>query len=689
MIGEYMAIDRQKLVSRHNPILNSPDQRSPLSVGNGEFAFTADITGLQTFMRDYSLVPLCTMAQWGWHSFPVDMDEKRLQLTPFDTYGREVGYAAYSEGQQELYDNLRQNAHRLNLASIGLNIESNGYKAKLTDIKSALQTLDLWRGLLKSRFEILGREVEVETCVDPEQDAIGVRISSKLINSGDISVKISFPYGSPGKSASDWDHPERHKSEIILNYAGRTIIKRSLDKDIYYADIAFHPSAALKHEDPHTFLLSGKGNDNQLAFTCRFSSKQAETAPYSFIEAKQRAADWWEHYWNTGGVIQLANSKDPRAFELERRIILSQYLTAIQCSGTLPPAETGLTCNSWYGKFHLEMHYWHAAHFPLWGRAEMLERSLQWYLDILPSAREIAAKQGYTGARWPKMCDASGRNSPSWISVFLIWQQPHPIMLAELCYRANPSIDILKKYRKLVIESAEFMTSYAHFDSINDRYVLGPPLIPAQETHKPDESLNPSFELEYFRSGLETANKWINRLGEQPSEQFSEVARKLSALPVKDGVYLAHENCPNTFTAAPFNHDHPSMLSALGVLPGAYVDRNTMRNTVNKVLECWDFKSMWGWDFPMMAMCCAKLGMTSLAVDLLLMDTPKNTWLLNGHNPQGDSEDLPLYLPGNGGLLLATGMMTAGWDGNNRINAPGFPQDGNWVVEFEGLNKYI
>ena len=40
-------------------------------VGNGNLAFTADITGLQTFPEQYSpLVPLMTQAQWAWHSFP-------------------------------------------------------------------------------------------------------------------------------------------------------------------------------------------------------------------------------------------------------------------------------------------------------------------------------------------------------------------------------------------------------------------------------------------------------------------------------------------------------------------------------------------------------------------------------------------------------------------------------------------
>ena len=43
-----------------------------------------------------------------------------------------------------------------------------------------------------------------------------------------------------------------------------------------------------------------------------------------------------------------------------------------------------------------------------------------------------------------------------------------------------------------------------------------------------------------------------------------------------------------------------------------------------------------------------------------------------------------MYLPGNGGLLLAVGMMCAGWDGCE-VKNPGFPKDGGWDVRWEGL----
>src|SRR5215471_17817923 len=93
-----IAPDRRKLVVRHNPTVHGIDPRSPLSVGNGEFAFTADPTGLQTFPKPYEkTMPLCTQSQWGWHSAP-GRPAGDLHLTAYDTYGRGVGYPTDSKG---------------------------------------------------------------------------------------------------------------------------------------------------------------------------------------------------------------------------------------------------------------------------------------------------------------------------------------------------------------------------------------------------------------------------------------------------------------------------------------------------------------------------------------------------------------------------------------------------------------
>jgi hypothetical protein len=285
------------------------------------------------------------------------------------------------------------------------------------------------------------------------------------------------------------------------------------------------------------------------------------------------------------------------------------------------------------------------------------------------------------------MCDYTGYNTPSSIAVLLVWQQPHPIFLAEMCYRADPDPAFLHEYRDVITETAAFMVDFLHRDSESkgSRSVLGPPLIPAQERFDPRTVLNPAYETAYFRWGLRMANTWLTRLGEKPRADWGEAACNLAPPAVKDGVYLAHENCPDTFTRLPFYTDHPSMLMMKGVLPGEGpgIDDAVMNATLDRVLKDWDMTSLWGWDFPLMAMTACRLGRPADAVRILLMDSPKNTYLPNGHNRQTGSDDLPLYLPGNGGLLLATAMMSAGYDGSGPL--PGFPADGRWHVRYEGI----
>jgi hypothetical protein len=107
-----------------------------------------------------------------------------------------------------------------------------------------------------------------------------------------------------------------------------------------------------------------------------------------------------------------------------------------------------------------------------------------------------------------------------------------------------------------------------------------------------------------------------------------------------------------------------------------------MANTYTDIAKHWQWETTWGWDYPMMAMTAARLNKPEMAIDALLMDVQKNTYLVNGHNYQ--DKRLRLYLPGNGGLLAAVAMMAAGWDGNTLV-LPGFPKNGLWDVKHEGL----
>lgn len=692
--GTTGAIDRQALVTRHNPTIREAHPLNPLTLGNGAFAFTADVTGLQTFPDVYLAgdtsglpggIPLATQSNWGWHTFP---NTEGYQLADafadYDTYGRPVPYASRQQSPAGQW--LRQNPHRLNLARVGFSLtKQDGAPATVADLQQTEQTLDLWTATLTSRFTLEGTPVHVQTWVHPTQDLIAVRVEAPTLEADQLGVRIAFPYGvgSYMGDPSDWTKPGRHTTEMTASEAQHVAWHRILDDDQYHVRMAWNGGASMNEEEAHTYLLTAEDLTDPLEFVVAFSEEVLPADLPSVAETQEAAGDRWPAFWEDGGAIDLSGSTDPRAHELERRIVLSQYLTAIQCAGALPPQETGLTYNSWYGKFHLEMHWWHGVHFALWNRLSMLEESLPWYQSILPKARETAQVQGYEGVRWPKMVGPDGREGPSGIGVFLIWQQPHPIYLAELVYRARPTSETLEQYADLVFETADFMASYAVRTDGDSLYVLGPPLIPAQESHAPEATYNPAFELAYWTYGLTTAQQWRERMGLDRNAAWDRVLQNLSPLPTQDGRYVNAASAPETFTDASQRVDHPTLLAPCGMLPCLRTDVDVMRRTLDDVMALWDWERTWGWDYPLVAMTAARVGRPNVAVDALLMDVTKNTYLVNGHNYQ--RENLTIYLPGNGGLLAAVAMMAAGWDGAPDVHAPGFPQDGTWTVRWEGL----
>src|SRR5574344_1426056 len=63
-------INREAVIRRNDPEIKKADNLSSLTVGNGHFATTVDVTGLQSYPEFYKNgVPLTTMSSWGWHSF--------------------------------------------------------------------------------------------------------------------------------------------------------------------------------------------------------------------------------------------------------------------------------------------------------------------------------------------------------------------------------------------------------------------------------------------------------------------------------------------------------------------------------------------------------------------------------------------------------------------------------------------
>lgn len=683
-VSSKTGIDRYNLVTRNNPELTAIDTLGSLSVGNGEFAYTVDITGLQTFPESYSKgIPLGTQSQWGWHSFRNVKEFKHEETLKNYDFGRgkPEPYAVQFNGkgrQQEAADYFRANPHRLHLGIIGLELKETA----LNDIKNPDQTLDLWNGIIRSEFQVKNTLYTTETASHPKMDMVAIRITTK---GEKPAVKVHFPYptGQHTDDACDWNANDKHSSEIIRRTENSAVIKRVLDSTIYYVKIRWENKAQLTEKAKNYFVLRSESND--LNFTCQFTPNLSDSVISNSTQLVADARKYWNHFWKSGAAADFSKCTDSRAKELERRVVLSQYLLAIQCAGTTPPQETGLTYNSWYGKFHLEMIWWHQAQFALWNRPEMLERTLEWYHIAEPVARKIAQRQGFDGVRWMKMTDPTAMEAPSKVGSFLIWQQPHFIYLAELIYRINRNPETIKKYNRLVQETAEFMYSFAAYDKEKNRFVLKG-MIPAQETLKASETVNPPFELSYWHFAMELAQLWRERNGEKRVAEWDELIKKLSPLAYNgDHLYLAAETAPETYKDIRFTSDHMAVLGAVGILPvNKLVNNEYMKNTLHWVWDKWNWDKTWGWDYPMTAMNAARLGEPEKAVSALLMDKRTNTYLVNGHNYQ-DSR-LRVYLPGNGGLLTAVAMMCAGWDGSHGEN-PGFPKNGKWNVKWEDLQK--
>jgi hypothetical protein len=671
------AIDRHALVTRHNLTFTKSE---PVQVGNGEFAFTADITGLQSF-ENY-----CTMSHWGWHSSPLPQGKTPadFQWTTRTTHGRPVDYP---EGKGDAISQwLYANPHRLNLGRIALRLtKADGKPATQADLKNADQTLDLWSGTLTSRFELDGVPVQVTTCCHPKLDAVAAYINSPLIAAGRLKVELAFPYPDLKEFGGygDFNKPDAHETTLTKRSSTRADFLRKLDADTYHVGLYWGHGELIPGQGVHRheFVISPDKKLTCLQFVCAFSAKPLPDDLPEAPETLNVCRMHWREFWQMGGAIDLSGSKDPRANELERRIVLSQYLMAVNEAGSLPPQESGLVNNGWNGKFHFEMIWWHAAHYALWDRWPMMDGNISVYQKFLTSAREKAARQGYRGARWPKCTGPEGRESPHPIHAMLIWQQPHPIFFAELDYRAHPTKETLEKWKDIVFDTADFMASFAAKDAATGKYVLGPPIFIVSENTNPDTARNPTFELGYWRFGLRVAQEWRERLGLQRNESWEEVLKNLSPLPQENGVYIQQENTKDMWTK--WNWEHPSLIGVFGWLPGDGVDPTVMRATFDKVMDRWQMDRVWGWDFPMMAMAAARLGQPEKAVDLLLHPTQGFRFTSTGLSSGGPFP----YFPSNGGLLYATAMMAAGWDGAPKEDAPGFPKNGQWNVRWEGLKR--
>ena len=664
-------IDRHALVSRHDVTWTDP--RGVMPLGNGEFCFNADGTGLQTFGGN-------TMAHWAWHSFPMPAGMTADQVPATGTFqkGRPTGGDPWPSELGAVRSWLSANPHSFDLGRLRLRW-SDGREVAVSEITELSSRVELWSGQQTSRFKLDGVPVQVWTSVHPKFDAVAVKIESALLGSNKLEVDLDFPYPSLKRDAwmGDFAKAGAHKTELTHPSGKVADFRRKVDGTTYYARLSW--SAGELREaagDPHRFSLSAKGQKTIELSLC-YASEAIRTKLPGFAASQKATIARWEDYWKTGGAIDLSESRDPRWKELERRIVLSQYHMAAQSAGSNPPAEAGLMLvDNWGSRFHMEMVWWHLAHYALWDRWQMADKALAVYHRFLPLAMKRAQQFGLRGASWPKGVGPDGISQPWNGNLALLWKQPHPMFFAELEYRLKPTRATLEKWAPILNETAEYMAGFAQLDPATKQYYLTPDMPPGEQ----GLTTNSVFDLAYWRWGLDQAQLWRERMKLARVGQWDEVRRNLTPLPTRDGLFVHSTEWPDTYTKR--NYEHPDPVGVFGMLPPVDgVDAETAHRTVREVVRVWQWERTWGWDYPWTAMAAARVGEPKLAVDSLLMNTPKNVYDWRGVNEGGPCP----YLPGNGGLLYAAAMMAVGWDGAPNRHAPGFPNDGSWTVKWEGL----
>jgi hypothetical protein len=282
--------DRYSLVSRQNIKNTVFDSLAPLSVGNGRFVYTMDMTGLQTFPQFYSHgISLITMPYW-------------------------------SKGNQSPYG----------VGLIGLLIfKENGKEISISDISDPVQQLNLWTGEIDSKFRADGVPVHLKTVCHPDYDMISVRIVSDLLEKNRFKIKIGFPHDGSFTNGYDSDISVKHKARFIVDTLNLFIFHRKLND--YKYDVLIWPNAAKMEEiTPNLYYLQPDPQDSVYSFSCQFMNDRADGRVQNFGETETASRKSWMKFWNSIDITEINKKATPHSKAIEENIIFSRYKLRIK-----------------------------------------------------------------------------------------------------------------------------------------------------------------------------------------------------------------------------------------------------------------------------------------------------------------------------------------------------------------------
>ena len=539
--------------------------------------------------------------------------------------------------------------------------------------------------------------VTVNTTVHPDVDLVAMQLTCVRLTGSQAcptALRLALPFadGRWGASANNWDSSldSQHQTDVVASSASSIELAHYMDDFIQsvrcdWSDATWTMSRTAVHG--FTLVPPPDAAAATVQLSCLFApmgaqypvgniggpsyvaAKAAATlsllrgaSPLPFFEPAVRnaAAAMWASFWSSGSAVDLAGATggaNADAKELERRVVLSQYLTRAHSAGMTPPQETGLLSNSWSGRFHLEMRWWHQAHFPLWGRPDFLDRSHAFYFELLQNATSLATQQGFRGARWQKMLALANRHNRSsaisvpWLGEAAGWRPPSPsdegglLLLWESANGINPVLTwnsgpviwlanairiatnaskgeaaaqaMVERLAPLVLATADCIVDMPFFNESSGYFELGPPTLGAEEMGDFMRIRKPVFETVYFASVLDVANDWRELLGLARDAKYDAVASGLGGLPLDPAQsvptysFNAEATCCYNATCPPgrfggrdqcsVQSGHPSPAAVLGLLDGRRfgdrygVDAAAANATVAAITYSWQWSNGGGW----------------------------------------------------------------------------------------------
>ena len=316
---------------------------------------------------------------------------------------------------------LRANPHRLDLGRLGLRLDATPTARRcrsrhLARRRAGAGPVD--RHVDQPLHRGRDRRATWTPPCHPDRDVLAVRVTSALVRSGRARLLVAFPYPSgtcgqgprldtPGGASHDVDRRRRTRHVRTCARRRRDTVQRC----------RWSRRATLAATAPHTFALTGTRPTH---WKPRWRSRQTArprpaACPRSrstFAAAAARLGALLVHRRRHRPLRQhgstVARARTPhRALAVPDR--------GCTCTGPLPPQETGLTANNWFGKA--------SSTSRCTGGTRRTSRCGTAHRCSAPIARTgtrtscrerraTARAQGYDGVRWPKMVGPDGRESP-------------------------------------------------------------------------------------------------------------------------------------------------------------------------------------------------------------------------------------------------------------------------------------